>query len=558
MSSGKKRRDTDSNTQTDLRGNRYGDRRASTPINIGQLERYLENHPDRSFVYYLIEGLRKGFHTGIDKTPTTAYECKNLLSARTQPKVTAQLIQSEFEKGFLNGPFKEIPYSIFRINPVGVAEGKYSKKKRLIVDLSAPHDNEDHESLNNLINKEEFSLKYVTIDQAIAIIKCNGEGSLLCKTDITDAFKIIPIHPSLWPFHGIKWDLQYYFYNKLVFGSRSSPKIFDTLSTAVCWIARHRFGIHNILHLLDDFLTVDPPYSNAEKTMTNLLDIFSRLGIPIASHKTVGPTTCLEYLGITLDTVNMEARLPSEKIDRIVALLNEFKAKKSCTKRELLSLLGHLNFACRVIYPGRSFISYLISLSTTVSELHHHIQLSEECRLDLDMWHKFLREWNGTAFFLNDDVSKAADMHLYTDATDKSFGGLFNNRWFQGYFPAEVFKWEATSMAFYELFPIVMACVLWGHYWPRKRILFHCDNLGTVEIINKGRSKVKSIMKLMRKLTWCAAYNNFTIHAQHIPGVSNSKADALSRFQMDKFRRLVPTADREPTECLTWAEITMV
>lgn len=116
---------------------------------------------------------------------------------------------------------------------------------------------------------------------------------------------------------------------------------------------------------------------------------------------------------------------------------------------------------------------------------------------------------------------------------------------------------EAKSMAFYELYPIVMACVLWGQFWPRKRILFHCDNLATVEIINKGRSKIKSIMKLMRKLTWQAAGSNFTIHAQHIPGIFNSKADALSRFQMDRFRRLAPTADREPTNCLTWTEISM-
>jgi hypothetical protein len=42
-------------------------------------------------------------------------------------------------------------------------------------------------------------------------------------------------------------------------------------------------------------------------------------------------------------------------------------------------------------------------------------------------------------------------------------------------------------MAFYELYPIVMACVLWGYNWSRKRILFNCDNLATVEIVRKGR-----------------------------------------------------------------------
>ena len=34
---------------------------------------------------------------------------------------------------------------------------------------------------------------------------------------------------------------------------------------------------------------------------------------------------------------------------------------------------------------------------------------------------------------------------------------------------------------------------------------------------------------------------------QHVSGLCNSKADALSRFQVDAFRRLHPMADVEPT-----------
>lgn len=98
---------------------------------------------------------------------------------------------------------------------------------------------------------------------------------------------------------------------------------------------------------------------------------------------------------------------------------------------------------------------------------------------------------------MNDNITNAADIHLYTDATQTSYGGIYINEWFQGDFPAEILD-EQTSMAFFELYPIVMACVLWGHQWNRKRIVFNCDNLATVEIINKGRSKIPSIMKLMR------------------------------------------------------------
>ena len=96
---------------------------------------------------------------------------------------------------------------------------------------------------------------------------------------------------------------------------------------------------------MDDFLTIDPPDFMADRTMALVLMLFKTLNIPIASHKTEGPTTCLEYLGIILDSNKLEARLPLNKVERINEILLSFLDKKSCTKRELLSLLGHLNFA---------------------------------------------------------------------------------------------------------------------------------------------------------------------------------------------------------------------
>jgi hypothetical protein len=59
--------------------------------------------------------------------------------------------------------------------------------------LSAPYEDPDNPSLNELIDKEEFSLQYVSIDDAINIIKRLGIKSWLNKTDITDAFKVMPL-----------------------------------------------------------------------------------------------------------------------------------------------------------------------------------------------------------------------------------------------------------------------------------------------------------------------------------------------------------------------------
>ncbi|CAG2199581.1 unnamed protein product [Mytilus edulis] len=433
------------------------------------------------------------------------------LTAKFPDDVT-KLVDDELRKGYLIGPFTKPPFDTYRISPIGIVEGKYSKKKRLILDLSAPHNNDEHHSINDLINKEDYSLTYVRIDDAINIIKSLGIKSQLCKCDVTDAFKLIPVHNSLWRFYGLKWNDMYYFYTRLAFGCRSSPKIFDTLSVAICWILQNNNGLRHVLHLLDDFLLINNPYVDSTRNMNTMLYVFNSLKIPLSAHKTVGPSTSLEYLGIILDSMHMIAKLPDEKLVRIKDILYSYLNRRSCTKREMLSLLGHLNYACKVIIPGRSFVSYLLTLAHSVKELYHHVTITKGCRDDMAMWFKFLSQWNGISFFISDNVINASDFHLFTDASSTiGYGGYFRKRWFQGSWPDDFIRpdEESFSMAYLELYPIVISAILWGHEWSTKRILFHCDNMSSVYIINKGRSKCNVIMNLVRRLTWCAAKFNF-------------------------------------------------
>ena len=98
----------------------------------------------------------------------------------------------------------------------------------------------------------------------------------------------------------------------------------------ISWIAQHNYGM---LHLLDDFLTIDPPNTTAERTMTLLILVFNMPRVPTAPHKTLGPTVQLQYLGIFLDTDKMEVRLPDDKLSRIIAIMYMFKNKHSISNR---------------------------------------------------------------------------------------------------------------------------------------------------------------------------------------------------------------------------------
>lgn len=145
------------------------------------------------------------------------------MSARTQPEIVSNLLREECEKGYAYGPFRDAPFDCYRISPIGVATGKYSGKKRLIIDLSAPHNDSAHSSINDLIDKEQCSLTYVKLDDAIKKISEVGTGAMLCKFDIKDAFKICPVRKDQRKLFCVRWDNLVYVLVRLSFGCRSSP-----------------------------------------------------------------------------------------------------------------------------------------------------------------------------------------------------------------------------------------------------------------------------------------------------------------------------------------------
>eukprot|EP00064_Thunnus_orientalis_P024538 superscaffoldBa00010675_g24833 len=185
----------------------------STPINISTLAEALHNHPNPVFVMFLLSGIREGFHPGISAVP----------------EAVDRLLAKEVKEGFMIGLFTLPSFPTFHISPLGITTRKYSRKKCIIVELSAPH-SITIPSINNLILSKDFSLHYATINHAICLIKRAG-----------------------------KRQGAYYFAIRFAFGCKSSPKLFDTLFEVHCWILSNNHNTSFLIHLLDDFRIVSPP-----------------------------------------------------------------------------------------------------------------------------------------------------------------------------------------------------------------------------------------------------------------------------------------------------------
>ena len=74
------------------------------------------------------------------------------------------------------------------------------------------------------------------------------------------------------------------------------------------------------------------------------------------------------------------------------------------------------------------------------------------------------------------------------------------------------------------------------------------DNLPITQVWQAGTTNCKVLMQLVRKLYLIAAQAGFSISLKHILGVHNPIADALSRFQVTKFRQLAPHTEATATK----------
>ena len=73
-------------------------------------------------------------------------------------------------------------------------------------------------------------------------------------------------------------------------------------------------GVTHLMHYLDDYITMGAAgLIECEDNKACLITTCDQLGVPVTHEKCEGPATRLTYLGIEIDSVAMELRLPNDK-----------------------------------------------------------------------------------------------------------------------------------------------------------------------------------------------------------------------------------------------------
>jgi hypothetical protein len=229
-----------------------------TPINVDRFQELLANHPNPLFVDSVCAGLRRGFwpwantlkegypsiFDGARPTPCDDRKAAFICDQR-DIEIQKDRFSESFGPNLLPGMYCMPAHAVPKPN---------SSDLRMVTDHSAgPY------SLNSMVDHDQvtgYSLDNMTHMGEMLIahhrLPSNGRKTLVWKSDIAEAYRLMPLHPH-WQLKQVNTvDGLRYIDRNVPFGNSSSAGIFISFNSLVAWIAKNERGIRNLATYIDD------------------------------------------------------------------------------------------------------------------------------------------------------------------------------------------------------------------------------------------------------------------------------------------------------------------
>ena len=482
--------------------------------------------------HFLLDGCVHGFKLVDPGADIGAYESANYSSATVDARSEIEsILRDELSSGKLTLTDSK-PTCIHALGAVPKGTGGF----RPITDASKP----DGLSINSYMKETFQSFQFKSLD---SVAEHLTENCYVGVSDISSAYRAVLIRPGDRQKQGLQWNLDgkevYINDNFLSFGTRMAPFVFNRISDAVSRFV-NASGYY-CANYLDDFLVLGKTFQECQQAQLLLHKTLRSLGFYIAYKKVRSPARVQVYLGVEIDTVNMELRLPQEKLDKLYVELDFFKDRTRASKKQLQRLCGVLSHCATLVKGGRTFSHRVIGMLKRFAGKTRYVSLSKSFHADLEWWVKFSKWFNGSAKIIRDNQQVSV---VYSDASGSGFGAFCDTDWLCGTWNQDIVVTGdrhghgrpkpvvavPDNINVRELYPILESARRWGKRWRDCKVKCITDNTQVVAAINKGRSVNEASMDILRLIFWESVVNNFHLIAQHVAGVDNVLADALSRL----------------------------
>ena len=518
----------------------------------------IETGYDTKKTKYLTDGFRYGFDLNYKGGLKGKRFAPNLKFRIGSPVELWNKVMNEVHAERYVGPFKEedIPFRSFIQSPIGLVPKDKGTKTRLIFHLSYP---KEGDSVNSGIPRNLCTVKYPDFNDAVRLCMRAGKAAFCATSDMSMAFRNVPLMKRCWKLLLMKAQhpttgVIYYFYDKcLPFGSSISCSIFQSFSDSVAHIVTY-ITHEPLINYLDDYLFVAYIRNECNEQVQVFLNVCKDIQFPVSLEKTHWGAQVIIFLGLLLDTIEQEIGIPMEKIRKARNLIEYFLNKKNhkATVLQTQQLCGVLNFICKAVVPGRAFLTRLYSLAPSNLKPHHHVTIKAESRFDLLIWKHLV---NHAAVYRRPfidlcEIITSEDVDMYSDASGSiekgGFGAYCGSRWSSGRFCPQFMAEYNPCIEYLELFGVAVAVLSWIRYFPNRNLCLYTDNESVKFILNKSSANGKNCMVLLRLITLECMVQNVRLFAECVGTDDNGKADALSRSDFKRFRKLGPHMNLNP------------
>ena len=207
-------------------------------------------------------------------------------------------------------------------------------------------------------------------------------------------------------------------------------------SNYIAYFVRKRTGKKNNNYLYD-FLFAVLIKAICDGQVEVFLEICKSVNFLVSLDKTFWGATIIVFLGMVIDTITQTVKVPGDKIDKAVSLIQDLKSRKKAMVLQLQKLTGLLNFLCHAIIPGRAFTRrFYTKFGNLNLKQHYHVRVEAEMKRDCEMWLEFLRRPEACSRpFLDFTRVLTADKINFSDASraeNLGFGCVFGDSWMQG------------------------------------------------------------------------------------------------------------------------------
>lgn len=282
--------------------------------------------------------------------PYVCSNYKSILEPENMAKMD-KIVKSEVSEGMISLAGKP-PTCVHALGAVAKPNGNI----RSITDCSRPVGVSVNYHGSALVEK----FHYLSVDDVTDLLLPND---FMATVDIKAAYRAVLIDPAHRQFMGFRWEIDgvshEFVDNRLCFGLRSGPAYFNSISTFLATYLRQVHGLY-IVQYLDDFLCLDRTYEKCVVAQNCIIDLLRFVGFYISWSKIQPPSQVLTFLGIELDSIKMELRLPPGKLVKLRDVLEKHKSATYISKKDLEVLTGLLAH-CSTIGVFMTYISYCVT-----------------------------------------------------------------------------------------------------------------------------------------------------------------------------------------------------